>query len=95
MEQNLLTTKQAMEYFQVKDSRTIKKFIKQGLKYIPIGTKDYRFERKDLEEFKEHLKELAQQEIMQIYPIKRKTKCRTLDIDFQKKKINLELNKVV
>lgn len=95
MEQNLLTTKQAMEYFQVKDSRTIKKFIKQGLKYIPIGTKDFRFERKDLEEFAEHLKQLAQQEMIQIYPIKRKAKCKTVDIDFQKRKINLEMNKVV
>ncbi|MGN1269388.1 MAG: hypothetical protein ACI4UU_00740 [Clostridia bacterium] len=95
MEQRLLTMEETKQYFQVKDTRTIKKFIKQGLKYIPIGNKDYRFEKEDLEEFKEHLKELAQQEIMQIYPIKRKTKCKTLDIDFQKKKINLELNKVV
>lgn len=43
MEQNLLTTKQAMEYFQVKDSRTIKKFIKQGLKHIPIRLKRLSF----------------------------------------------------
>lgn len=95
MEQNLLTTKQAMEYFQVKDSRTIKKFIKQGLKYIPIGTKDYRFERKDLEEFKEHLKELAQYEVIQKNPIRRKAKCKTINIDYEKRRINLELNKVV
>jgi len=39
MQEKFLTTKQAMEYFQVKDSRTIKKFIKQGLKYIPIRFK--------------------------------------------------------
>ena len=51
MEQKLLTTKQVMEYFNVKDSRTIKKFIKQGLKVIPIGTRDFRFDRKDVEEF--------------------------------------------
>ena len=95
MEQNLLTTKQAMEYFQVKDSRTIKKFIKQGLKYIPIGSKDYRFDKKDLEEFTEHLKELAQQDLIQIYPVKRKAKCKTVNIDFEKRRINLELNKVV
>ena len=95
MQQNLLTTKQAMEYFQVKDSRTIKKFIKQGLKYIPIGSKDYRFKREDLEEFTEHLKELAQQEMIQIYPVKRKTKCKTINIDYEKLRINRELNKVV
>lgn len=95
MLEDLLTMEETKQFFRVKDTRTIKKFIKQGLKYIPIGNKDYRFERKDVEEFKEYLKELAQQEIRQIYPIKRKTKCKTLDIDFQKKKINLELNKVV
>lgn len=95
MEQNLLTTKQAMEYFQVKDSRTIKKFIKQGLKCIPIGSRDYRFDKKDLEEFTEHLKELAQQEMIQIYPVKRKTKCKTINIDYEKLRINRELNKVV
>ena len=95
MEQNLLTTKQAMEYFQVKDSRTIKKFIKQGLKCIPIGSRDYRFDKKDLEEFTEHLKELAQQEMIQIYPVKRKAKCKTINIDYEKLRINRELNKVV
>lgn len=95
MEEKLLTTKQAMEYFQVKDSRTIKKFIKQGLKYIPIGTKDYRFDKKDIEEFAEHLKELAQQEIVEIYPIKRKAKSKTVHIDFEKRRINLEMNRVV
>ncbi|MCI9247463.1 MAG: helix-turn-helix domain-containing protein [Clostridia bacterium] len=95
MEQNLLTTKQAMEYFQVKDSRTIKKFIKQGLKCIPIGSKDYRFDKRDLEEFIEHLKELAQQEMIQIYPVKRKAKCKTVNIDYEKLRINRELNKVV
>lgn len=95
MEQNLLTMEQVKLYFQVKDSRTIKKFIKQGLKFIPIGSKDYRFDKKDVEEFAEHLKELAQQEIIQIYPVKRKTKCKTINIDYEKRKINLELNKVV
>lgn len=94
---NLLTTKQVMEYFQVKDRRTIMKFIRQGLKVIPIGTKDYRFKQEDVEEFAEHLKELAQEKIIQHnpIPIKKKTKCKTINVDFEKIRINRELNRVV
>lgn len=92
---NLLTTKDVMEYFNVKDSRTISKFIKQGLKVIPIGQKDFRFKQEDVEEFAEHLKKLAQEKIIQINPIKRKTRSRTLNVDYEKRKINLELNKVI
>lgn len=36
MEQRLLTMAETKKYFQIKDTRTINKFIKQGLKYIPI-----------------------------------------------------------
>lgn len=93
--EHLLTTKEAMQYFNVKDSRTISKFIKQGLKVIPIGQKDFRFKQEDVEEFAEHLKELAQEKIIQINPIKRKTRSRTLNVDYEKRKINLELNKVI
>ena len=92
---NLLTTKQVMEYFNVKDSRTITKFIKQGLKVIPIGQRDYRFDQKDVEEFAEYLKELAQEKIIQSNPIKRKYPHKTLAIDFEKMRINRELNRVV
>lgn len=95
MEQNLLTMEEVKQYFKVKDTRTIKKFIKQGLKYIPIGTKDYRFDRKDVEEFAEHLKELAQEKIIQTNPIKRKSRIKTLNIDYEKMRINRELNRVV
>ncbi len=97
MEQNLLTTEEVKEYFQIKDTRTIKKFIKQGLKYIPIGSRDYRFEKKDVEEFAEHLKQLAQQEMVQRYPIKakRSSRCKKMNIDYEKLRINRELNKVV
>lgn len=91
MEQ-LLTTEQVMQYFNVKDSRTIAKFRTQGLKYIPIGTKDFRYKQKDIEEFAEQLKEIAQFKTQKI-PTKRKTK--TMNIDFEKRRINLELNKVV
>lgn len=93
--EHLLTTKEAMQYFNVKDSRTISKFIKQGLKVIPIGQKDFRFKQEDVEEFAEHLKELAQEKVIQINPIKRKRKNMTLNVDYEKRKINLELNKVV
>lgn len=95
MGENLITMEEVKQYFKVKDTRTIKKFIKQGLKYIPIGSKDYRFKKEDIEEFAEHLKELAQQDIIQIYPIKKKTKCKSMNVDFEKRRINLELNKVV
>ena len=91
----LLTTKEVMDFFNVKDSRTITKFIRQGLKVIPIGTKDYRFKQEDVEEFAEHLKELAQEKVMQINPIKKKALHNNFQIDFEKKKINLELNKVI
>lgn len=92
---NLLTTKQVMEYFNVKDSRTITKFIKQGLKVIPIGQKDFRFKQEDIEEFTEYLKELTQEKIMKANPIRRKTKNKTLNVDYEKRRINLEYNKVV
>lgn len=95
MEERLLTTAEVKEYFKIRDSRTINKFIKQGLKVIPIGTKDFRFAKKDVEEFTEHLKELAQEDIIQKYPIKRKAKCKTMHVDFEKIRINRELNKVV
>ena len=91
----LLTTKQVMEYFNVKDSRTISKFIKQGLKVIPIGAKDYRFKQEDVEEFVEYLKELAQEEIIQVYPVKQKRKCKIMNVDYEKIRANKVLNRVI
>ncbi len=92
--EKLLTTKEVAEMFGV-EQRTIYKFIKEGLKCIPIGPKDFRYSQKDVEEFIENKRQLAQEGIIQINPIKRKTKSRTLNIDYQKKKINLEQLKVV
>ena len=92
---NLLTTKQVAEYFGVSVQTVTQKFIKQGLKVIPIGQRDYRFDQKDVEEFAEHLKELAQEKIIQSNPIKRKYPHKTLAIDFEKMRINRELNRVV
>lgn len=95
MQEKLLTTKQVAEKFQVCSRVITQKFIKEGLKFIKVGTKDYRFVERDVDEFIEIKKQLAEQELDPIKPIKRKTKCRTLNIDYQKRKINLELNKVV
>ena len=93
MEQ-LWNMEEIKEYFKVKDTRTIIKFIHQGLPYFKIGSKDYRFDPKDVKDFVETQKEFNQDEL-QIKPIKRKTKCKTLNVDFQKRKINLEFNRVV
>lgn len=95
MQEKLLTTKQVAEKFQVCSRVITQKFIKEGLKFIKVGTKDYRFVEKDVDEFIEIKKQLAEQDLETIKPIKRKAKCRTLNIDYQKRKINLELNKVV
>ncbi len=95
MSENLLTTEEAMQYFQIKDSRTMTKFRKQGLKCFKIGSKDYRYRKEDMQEFIQNQIEADQQEIEQIYPIKRKARCRAVNIDYEKRKINLQLNKVV
>ena len=93
--QSLLTTKQVADYFKVKPSTVTQKFIKMGLKVIPIGNRDYRFDPKDVEEFVEHLKELAQEKIIQKTPIPRKHKSKSIHVDFEKIRINRELNRVV
>lgn len=94
MEQRLWTIEEVKEFFKVKDSRTIHKFIRQGLKVFKIGSKDFRFDPKDVYEFVEIQKEIAQQDL-NIVPVKKKAKHKTMNIDFQKRKINLELNRVV
>ena len=90
-----LTLEETKKYFKVKDNRTITvKFVKQGLKFIKIGTQ-YRFDLKDIEEFEQKLKDEQQEKLIQIYPIKNKNKCKTINIDYEKRKINLIENKVV
>lgn len=59
-----------------------------------FGTRDKRFDPKDVKEFVEIQKEAAQ-DTLEIKPIKRKTKSKTINVDFQKRKINLEMNRVV
>lgn len=59
-----------------------------------FGTRDKRFDTKDVKEFVEIQKEVAQ-DTLEIKPIKRKTKSKTINVDFQKRKINLEMNRVV
>ena len=94
MEQNLLTIEETKQFFRVKDNRTIHKFIRQGLKCFKVGTRDYRFDIQDIKEFVEIQKQLAQ-DTLKINPVKRKVKHKTLNVDFQKRKINLEMNRVV
>lgn len=94
MEQQLLTIEETKQYFRVKDNRTIHKFIRQGLKCFKVGTRDYRFDIQDIKEFVEIQKQLAQ-DTLKINPVKRKVKHKTLNVDFQKRKINLEMNRVV
>ena len=92
--ENLLTIEETKQYFRVKDNRTIYKFIRQGLKCFKVGTRDYRFDIQDIKEFVEIQKQLAQ-DTLKINPVKRKVKHKTLNVDFQKRKINLEMNRVV
>lgn len=90
-----LTMEQVKDRFQIKDTRTITvKFAKKGLKFIKIGNK-YRFNLKDIEEFEEKMKEEQQEKLIEIYPIKQKRKCKTVNIDYEKRKINLTQLKVV
>ena len=90
-----LTLEEVKQRFKVKDNRTITiKFAKQGLKFIRIGTQ-YRFDLKDIEEFEQKLKEEQEERIMQLYSIKPKKKCKTLNIDYEKRRINLMENRVV
>lgn len=90
-----LTLEEVKQRFKVKDNRTIiVKFAKQGLKFIKIGTQ-YRFDLKDIEEFEQKLKDEQQKKLIEMYPIKTKRKCRTLNIDYEKRKINLTQNRVV
>ena len=83
--QQLLTMQQIKDRFQVKDNRTIIKFIKQGLRFIKIGT-EYRFDIKDIEKFEEKLKDECE---VNIKPIKQKRRYKTIILDEEKRKINL------
>lgn len=59
-----------------------------------FGTREKRFDPKDILEFVEIQKQVGQFEL-DVKPIRRKSKCKTINIDFQKRKINLEMNRVV
>ncbi len=95
MEEQLLTTKEVAEYFKVKETTVTQKFIRNGLKVIPIGQKDYRYSRKDVEEFAEYLKQEAQYKLIKAIPVKKKVRSRKIDIDFEKRRINLEQMRVI
>lgn len=88
----LITTEELKQKLKIKDTRTIKKFINEGLKVIKISSRDYRFDLKDVETFLEGKKEIAETEIQFS---KRKAKSKKINIDFQKRKFNLENLKVI
>ena len=60
-----------------------------------FGPREKRFDPKDILEFVEAQKQAEQFKLEEIMPIRKKVKSKTMNIDFQKKKINLETNRVV
>lgn len=58
MTNKMLTTKQVAEMFGVKERTILYNFIPRGLKYFAIGSKDYRFDIKDIEAFVEREKKV-------------------------------------
>lgn len=91
----LLTTKQVAEMCQVKARTVTQKFVKkEGLPVIKIGKRDYRFDPRDVKNFLELRKQIVPRKL-EIIPLKSKVKNKRLNIDFEKRRINIELNKVV
>ena len=56
MEGKLLTTQEVANYFGVKSAVVTQKFCREGLKYIRLSKTDFRYNKKDVEEFEEKLK---------------------------------------
>ena len=56
MESKLLTTQDVAEYFGVKPAVVTSKFCREGLKYIRLSKTDFRYNKKDIEEFEEKMK---------------------------------------
>lgn len=90
--ESLLTTKEVAEIFKVKSRTITQKFIPLGLKYIPIGSKDYRFKKEDVKEFMDQLKEAPMQNTGKTTI---RYECNAAKIDFEKIRINRTLNRVV
>lgn len=93
--EKLLTTKEVAKIFGVTERTVTQKFIKEGLKYFPVGSKDYRFSIKDIEEFVDLKKELAESKVVEVNHIKKKVRNKTINIDYQKRKVNIEQLKVI
>lgn len=51
--EKMLTTKQVAEIFRVDVRTVLHNFIPKGLRYFKVGERDYRFDVKDIEKFKE------------------------------------------
>lgn len=90
--EKLLTTRDVCEMFGGINPKTVtQKFIKEGLKYLEIGRKDYRYERKDVEEFKDFKKQLSQNKIINFNP-NRKVKNVTISTkDSLKREANAKM----
>ncbi len=56
MESKLLTTQDVANYFGVNAAVVTQKFCREGLKYIRLSKTDFRYNKKDVEEFEEKLK---------------------------------------
>lgn len=56
MEGKLLTTQDVADYFGVNSAVVTQKFCREGLKYIRLSKTDFRYNKKDIEEFEEKLK---------------------------------------
>lgn len=89
--EKLLTMQQVKERYQFKDNRIIHKLMKKGLRFIKIGN-EYRFDIKDIEKFEEQLKDESQ---IIIKPIKQKRRFKTIEIDEEKRRINLTEMRVI
>lgn len=85
----ILTTKEVANIFQVSEKTVTQKFNKQGLKYIKIGSKDYRYLEEDVEEFARNKTKSETTEIIAYTKPKKHISKGTMNsiIDYDKMKI--------
>ncbi len=56
MDSKLLTTQDVADYFGVNPTFVTQKFCREGLKYIKLSQRDFRYNKKDVLEFEEKIK---------------------------------------
>lgn len=59
--EKLLTTKQVAQIFGVDNRTVLYNFIPKGLKFLKVGSRDYRFVHEDIERFIEEQKQQEEQ----------------------------------